>query len=162
MQASFAEVKGEIDMKFKIFTTATLFGLLLVPLAHAQVTGPIQGNIPFQFQVGETVLPAGEYVVSRNGPAGQLFLAIRGLDQKTGAILFMAPPQLTGSAQDTKLVFHRYGSTYFLRQVWQGFGQSGNELSLSKTERVIARQMAALATPHKVELASVSFHPPVK
>jgi hypothetical protein len=150
-------------MKLKIFTTATLFGLLLLPLAHAQVIRPIQGNIPFNFQVGETVLPAGEYVVSRNGPAGQIFLAIRGLDQKTGAILFLASPELTRSAQNTSLTFHRYGSsTYFLSQVWQGGGQNGNRLPLSKAERVTARQMAALATPHTVELASVSFHPLVK
>jgi hypothetical protein len=150
-------------MKLKIFTTATLFGLLLLPsLAHAQVSASLQGNIPFQFQVGETVLPAGEYVVSQiaNSQAG---LILRGSDRKTGAILFNAPATLGNSvnkpAQNAKMVFHRYGDSYFLRQVWQGGGQNGNELSLSKAERVIAHQMAALATPHKVELASVSFHP---
>jgi hypothetical protein len=60
-------------------------------------------------------------------------------------------------AQNTSLIFHRYGSTYFLSQVWQGGGQNGQQLTLSKAERVTARQMAALATPHNVELASVSF-----
>jgi hypothetical protein len=149
-------------MKLKIFTTATLFGLLLLPLAHAQVSAGLQGNIPFSFQVGGTAFPAGEYVVSRNTNSHTVLL-LRGSDRKTGAILFDAPATLgTMAAQNTKLVFHRYGSTYFLRQVWQGGHQNGNELSLSKAERVIAHQMAALATPHNVELASVSFHPPVK
>jgi len=141
-------------MKLKIFTTATLFGLLLVPFAHAQVTAGLHGNIPFQFQVGETVLPAGEYVVSRNGLTN---LAIRGLDRKTTPILFMAATGIIKPAQNTSLIFHRYGSTYFLSQVWQGGGQNGQQLVVSKAERVTARQMAALATPHNVELASVSF-----
>jgi hypothetical protein len=148
-------------MKLSIFATATLFGLSLVPLAHAQVTSPIRGNIPFDFQVGNTVLPAGTYVVSRlstSNPQG--VLTLRGLHQKQGkTIMFSTDLTQANSGQNTKLVFHRYGSTYFLSQVWQGFGQIGNALYPSKTERVIAHQMAALAKPRNVELASVSFSP---
>jgi hypothetical protein len=149
-------------MKLRIFTTATVFGLLSLPLAHAQVTTGLQGNIPFEFQVGETVLPAGEYRITRNTNS-QSILELRSLEGKPG-ILLLASPQLTAkSAQNTKLVFHRYGSTYFLRQVWQGgFGQNGNALSPSKAEHAIASQTAALARPRNVELASVSFHPQVK
>jgi hypothetical protein len=78
--------------------------------------------------------------------------------------VFLAFPMLGRSAQNAKpqLVFHRYGSIYFLTQVWQGSGKDGNELGTSKAERAIANQMAALPTPHNVELASVSFHPQVK
>src|SRR3954453_1731428 len=116
-------------MKIKVFTTATLFSLLLLPLAHAQVTTRLQGNIPFHFQVGETALPAGEYVVSRS-PGSQATLRLRGSDRKTGAILIAASATLANnankSAQNAKIVFHRYGDTYFLRQVWQGGGQNGN------------------------------------
>src|SRR4051812_22983011 len=123
-------------MKLKVFTTATLFGLLLVPFAHAQVNMPIQGNIPFNFQVGETEFPAREYVVRPNTNS-QMTLILRGLDRKTGAILISAPTAVIKSAQNTKLVFYRYGSAYFLSQVWQGGGQNGQELVPSKAERVI-------------------------
>jgi hypothetical protein len=151
-------------MKLKMFTTATLFGLLLVPFAHAQVSTSLRGNIPFQFQIGGAALPAGEYVVSRDRPSAQGFLTIWGLDRKTRAILFQASPTLSTSAQNAnpKLVFYRYGSTSFLREVWQGSGQTGTELSQSKAERVTARQMAAVVTPHSAELASVSFQTQVK
>ncbi|HSU31726.1 MAG TPA: hypothetical protein VLJ11_10870 [Bryobacteraceae bacterium] len=148
-------------MKLSIFATATLLGLSLVPLAHAQVTSPIRGNIPFDFQVGDTVLPAGTYVVSRlsiTNPQG--VLTLRGVDQKKGRTIMFSTGVMQGnSGQNTKLVFHRYGSTYFLSQVLGGFGQNGNVLYPSKAERVTARQMAALAKPRNVELASVSFSP---
>ena len=145
-------------MKFKIATTATMFSLLLVPLAHAQVSEGLLGNIPFQFQIGETVIPAGNYVVTRTSNS-QSILSVRSLDRKTAAIMFAASPELTTkSAQSTRLVFHRYGSTYFLTQVWQGFGRNGNALLESKAERAIANQMAALPTHRNVELASVLFH----
>jgi hypothetical protein len=150
-------------MKLKIFTTATVFGLLLLPLAHAQVSAGFQGNIPFQFQVGQTAFPAGEYLVTptKDSPS---FLALRSFDGKTAPFMFSTSPTLGRSASDakSKLVFNRYGSTYFLTQVWQGSGTDGNELWTSKAERAIANRMAALPTPHNVELASVPFHPQVK
>jgi hypothetical protein len=149
-------------MKLKIFTTATVLGLLSLTVAHAQVTAGLHGNIPFGFQVGQTAFPAGEYAVSRDMKSREI-LQLRSLDRKTIAILFSAAPALTSkSVKNTELVFNRYGTTYFLRQVWQGFGQNGNALPLSKAERVTASQMAALPIPHNVELASVSFHPRVK
>jgi hypothetical protein len=145
-------------MKLKIFTTATVFGLMLVPLAQAQVSAGLQGKIPFQFQVGERVIPAGEYVVTRSSDL-QSVLTMRSLDRKTGAINFLTSPTLSRSAENAtpKLVFQRYGSTYFLTQVWQGSGHDGNALSRSKAERAIANQMAALPTRPNVELASVMF-----
>jgi hypothetical protein len=71
-------------MKLKIFTTATVFGLLLLPLAHAQVSAGLQGNIPFQFQVGKTAFPAGEYVVTRTRNS-QSFLQLRSLGKTAGS-----------------------------------------------------------------------------
>jgi len=141
-------------MELKIFTTATLFGLLLLPLAHAQVT--MRGNIPFNFQVGETALPAGEYVIQQAGTSRML--TMRNLDRETGAIMYVVPQSLQAeSARNTRLVFHRYGGTYFLSQVWQGRGQNGDALPQSKAERVTARQRTALPIPHDMELASVTF-----
>ena len=38
-------------MQYKVFTTMTLFGLLILPVAHAQSSLPVQANIPFDFGV---------------------------------------------------------------------------------------------------------------
>jgi hypothetical protein len=113
-------------------------------LLNAQVT--MRGNIPFNFQVGETALPAGEYVIQQAGTSRML--TMRNLDRETGAIMYVVPQSLQAeSARNTRLVFHRYGGTYFLSQVWQGRGQNGDALPQSKAERVTARQGTALPIP---------------
>jgi hypothetical protein len=145
-------------MKFKVSTTATLFGfLLLLPLAQAQVSQSIRGNVPFSFRVGDTVLPAGQYVV-RPLSSGSAALQIQSSEAKGKSIMCLANSATANSAQKSKLVFHRYGDTYFLSQVWPGNGLStGSQFRPSKAERAIANQMAAAGRPHTMELASVAF-----
>lgn len=149
-------------MKVRLFANASLVGLLLVPLAHAQMTPGLTGKIPFQFRVGDKTLPAGEYRINRTSSRAE-FLVMRNLDAKGTGIVFLSDVVQAKSAQNSKLVFHRYGSAYFLSQVWQGRGvESGVQLRQSKAERVIAHQTASLRKPENVELALLSFHPATK
>jgi hypothetical protein len=143
-------------MKSTMFTTVALVGSVLVPLVHAQVNGPIQGKIPFSFYVGSTALPAGNYVVR---PVTHDVLAIQNVENKATAISVMPVGVQAASAQNTKLVFHRYGDTYFLSQVWQGLGRSeGFQLVPSKTERELAaRVTVAMKKSGKAEVASIPF-----
>jgi len=145
-------------MKFKLSTAATLFGfLLLMPLAHGQTSQSIQGYVPFSFQVGDTVLPAGQYVIGAIW-SGSAALRIQNSEPKGKTIMFLANSVQASSAQNAKMVFHRYGSTYFLSQIWSGSGQNtGSGLRPSKAERAIAHEMAAAGRPHNMELASVAF-----
>jgi hypothetical protein len=134
------------------------FGLLLEPVAHAQLSVPIHGNIPFDFHVGDTVVPAGSYQVSSQiGVPTVLF--IRGSGQRPTIIMRLSfDLQSSSPNQKPTLVFHRYGSTYFLSEVWQGLDREGGRgLLPSKAERVKAREMATSAMPNSVELASVIF-----
>lgn len=147
-------------MKLSIITTAALVGLSLVPLAHAQVTNPIMGKIPFNFQVGDKALPAGTYMVGRLSTSQSGVLTLRSLDQqKTKNVMFSSMATESNAGRNTTLTFHRYGSTYFLSEISPGFGAAGSRLSPSKAERAIARQMAALPKPRYMEVASVSFQP---
>jgi hypothetical protein len=145
-------------MKFKLFTTATLFGFLsLLPLAQAQVGQSIQGKVPFSFHVGNTVLPAGEYIV-RPIRSGSPALQIQSSEPKGKTIMCLSAPAQTNSAQEARMVFHRYGSTYFLSQIWSGGGlNTGSEFAPSKAERAMVRQMAAAGMPHSMEVASIAF-----
>jgi hypothetical protein len=146
-------------MKYKMIPAVAAFGLFLAPLAHAQVNKPIQGKVPFNFQVGNTALPAGSYRISSEISSPKI-LAIQSLDEKATKILSVSSGlQSYSENRQSKLVFHRYGSTYFLAEVWQGSDEKGGlKLQPSKAERVKAREMAAAATPHNVELASVIFN----
>jgi hypothetical protein len=83
---------------------------------------------------------------------------IQSSEAKGKSIMCLTSSVQANSAQNPKLVFHRYGSTYFLSQIWEGNGlRTGTQLMQSKAERVIAHQMAATRGPHNVELASVAF-----
>jgi hypothetical protein len=150
-------------MKLKALTTIILYGLLLLPLAHAQLNVRIKGNIPFNFRIGDTRLPAGTYVVSQTEMKPSV-LAMQNLDSwnKT-PVMFGSSRAQAKSTPETKLVFHRYADTYFLSQVWQGEGsENGLQLMKSKAERVIEHQMASAPVPHYGELATITFYPHLK
>lgn len=149
-------------MKFRVFANATLLGLLLTPFAVGQFMSGLKGKIPFEFRIGDTTLPAGEYSLVRN-TAGTNILTMRNLDYKSGATMFNSHPvqaKWSENSQPPKLVFHRYGKTYFLSQVWQGYGETaGLQLMQSKAEQSIAHQMASLRKPDTIEIALLSLHP---
>jgi len=44
-----------------------------------------------------------------------------------------------------RLVFHRYGNTYFLSQVWMAGSGAGRELLKTRQERAIERELMAIA-----------------
>jgi len=127
-------------MKRHISTLTMAVALLLsAGSAHAQST-VAAFKVPFDFVAGTTLMSAGEYHVS-NGPSSAL-LVLRGGD---------APPifVLAGSLQTpndstkTTLVFHRYGSRYFLAQLRIQGNNRGRELPPGSQEREMARNSAS-------------------
>jgi len=143
-------------MKFKVFAAASLLGLSVLPLANAQLNTGLDGNIPFEFHVGDTVFPAGNYMV-RPTTSNSYLLSIRGSNRTTRMVMISSIPTEAKSMQSTKLIFHRYGSSYFLSAVWPGFGQTGYQLPPSKAEHAIAAEVAAVARQQNPKLASVAF-----
>ena len=73
---------------FRIFTTLSLVGLLAVASVYGQSVGSIRANIPFNFVVKDTTLPAGEYTVE---PIREAQLLIRSADSRACAMVFTIP-----------------------------------------------------------------------
>jgi hypothetical protein len=87
-------------------------------------------NVPFAFQIGSTRLSAGSYVVSN--PEEFILL----LQDGTHSTLAMSSHELSNTpAKASKVVFHRYGSEYFLREVWLKGRSEYLTCSESKAER---------------------------
>jgi len=104
---------------------------------QAQENG-VKADIPFDFVVGNQVLPAGEYLVTAQGSANQAIL-IRSTDSKNAAMTVTFRCGSASPSKDTKLVFHTLGGRYFLSQVWaQGYSQ-GRELRKSSAEIEMAK-----------------------
>jgi len=148
-------------MNFGVFANAALLGLLLMPLANAQLMLGVQGKIPFEFRIGDQTLPAGEYKFVRNNLASPI-VALRNVNDKSLATMFLSSQvqaKPSENTETTKVVFHRYGKTYFLSQIWdRSDDRTGLELKRTNAEKTIAHQMAGLRTPDTVEVALNSSH----
>ncbi len=73
-------------------------------------------KVPFQFVVGDTVLPAGAYVVTTIGE-GLNLLCVRSVDSESvaTAIVNLAAPSADSS--NAKFEFNKIGGQYFLSSV---------------------------------------------
>lgn len=124
-------------MKRISMTLIAVAALLISTAAFAQ-SGTYSASIPFQFRVGETLMPAGEYHMSVIAPS---VIALRGVTATANAMASTAYiDEVRNSDRNPRLVFHKYGERYFLSQVWSD--TRGHELFASRTELESARNAA--------------------
>ena len=109
-------------------------------LAALPAKAEVRITIPFDFSVGQASLPAGTYKVARTGAAYTL-LQLRHEEGKGDAFAATNSIQSNREAvsDQDKLVFHRYGSRYFLAQLWIHGSSVGFELPKAKAERQISK-----------------------
>lgn len=136
-------------MKKTILATVSLLALLAATSAFAQPTLSI-ADIPFSFYVGANKLPAGHYEVDAiASSAGMMLLRFRCKDHHAVSFVLTMRVQRNQTPTQGELVFHKYGTSYFLWQVWSPGRDQGHELRQSKIEGEMARK----ASP--VQLASI-------
>ena len=94
-----------------LLTVALIFG----STAYSQAVN-VRVKVLFDFVLDDRAFPAGEYVV-QTVEDGSYALLIRNKDTKTSALTlsYLSTPSKT--ADQTMLVFHRVGKTYFLSEV---------------------------------------------
>ena len=121
-----------------------LFLLLTVSSVFGQSDRQTVVNVPFNFIVGEKLLPAGQYVIERNKRDSETVWAISRKETGGSRTLFMTiPVRSVKNQEQTKLVFHRYENFYFLSSIWTAGGNSGRELQLSDRERNLEDRLLA-------------------
>ena len=144
-------------MKYILSVLVLCLGLALMTATpiRAQLPGTtIRANIPFDFNVRGKTLPAGSYQVSRiSDELGGLHIYSRSNHQN---VLFEtdAVETRTRTPHRAELVFHRYGDTYFLYEIWTPGENTGRELPTSRAERRLEQESAKTNTkPEMVALA---------
>jgi hypothetical protein len=97
-----------------------------------------KANVPFAFNVGAKQLPAGTYEIGVLSQSPNEIM-IRNTET-TAAALSIAR---TEGPRDTesKLVFDRIGTQYFLTEVWKGFGAGGMIVPTSKHEQELKKEL---------------------
>jgi len=124
-------------------------GLLLATASAYAQTIHLKADIPFNFVVGKTTLPSGEYTI-RFLNMNQV-LSIGGSGQNSIMFLANTCNSPWPSAQ-TKLVFARYGDRYFLSQVWIEGNSTGRQLPKSRGEMRVAENETATPVVALAEL----------
>ena len=131
-------------MKKNIINVAvTLFFLLTLGAATGQAqtsSNQFKSYIPFQFNIGEQTLPAGEYRIERINRLTSLeILVIRHV--ATGRSMFVTASSTEDKREEmTRLVFHRYGEISYLAQLKGVEPNLALELSESRAERALKRE----------------------
>ncbi|HKE28452.1 MAG TPA: hypothetical protein VKB88_39150 [Bryobacteraceae bacterium] len=100
-------------------------------------SGKVTANIPFDFQMGSTMLPAGEYTFYENGH----ILTARRTSGGRGAMILTMPAWHRTPVADGTVQFQRYGDAYFLSGLWTANSQDGFSVPQSSREKELARRV---------------------
>jgi hypothetical protein len=100
-------------------------------------TADLTAEVPFNFRVGATSMPAGTYWIHQSGG----LITVR---QEGGSkIATLTLPASRPTAPSTGILeFNRYGDTYFLSKVWAPESTEGRALPKGPQEKEIARHIA--------------------
>src|SRR5450631_3769028 len=109
--------KRRTIVKKHLISLAMSLALLTSAAAYAQSSQLMKVVVPFSFTVGNASLPAGEYGVSTDDNAGGV-LTFQNATARKGALVLSHACESTKAAPHTELIFHRYGDSYFLSEVW--------------------------------------------
>lgn len=132
-------------MKTKLLAAGLIF-LGGVISANAQ-TGGVRVKVPFEFEIANKHLPAGEYVVSSEHD--QVWLRV----YRGNTVAVVQSNHTTHDGGKTgKVVFNCYEKLCFLSQLWLPDADGAREILASNSEKQAARrgeptQLALLAKP---------------
>ncbi|MBV8631014.1 MAG: hypothetical protein JOZ83_08830 [Silvibacterium sp.] len=109
----------------------------------------LKATIPFDFSVGNNVLPAGTYTVTRES---QSIVLIHNAGT-TGA-LAVGMPDNRESEHGKELVFVSYGDHYFLHEILGGSGSINLDFPATRREKQVRQQLATLQKPSEILIAA--------
>lgn len=133
-------------MKKQVLSLAGVLSLLLVA-GSALAQSRVVADVPFNFTVNSTSMPAGEYTISDVG-TGSSALLIQSKDLQHVKLILPNRAEAPTVAQRSKLVFHCYGKDQcFLYQVWTQGAKRGRELSPTSYEREVAANLSSRDVP---------------
>ena len=128
--------------------------LMMLPVVASAQLGPSQHivvEVPFQFTVDNSAVPAGTYVVKPAYLWNSSMLVIENEKAKVHVAYFVSYENAQ-TGQGTSLIFHKYGERYFLSGIRLN-GTTIERLSERKQEAELRAQNTAAA--EKASLAAL-------
>jgi hypothetical protein len=129
------------SQSLKLFAMAFVLGLVTI---FAAGTASAQSNLsfetPFDFHIGKEKLAAGKYQLQKMSYNKYL---LRSAETRQARIVIFDIDMSKGdSPENERLVFNRYGETYFLRGVFDKAGADGHQIIESGYEKQVRKGTA--------------------
>lgn len=113
----------------------------------------VQATMPFNFIVGDKMLPSGTYTVI---PVTDDVIAIQNSDKKV-AVLSEASSDSRQLSNGAALIFDKYGDQYFLHQVLGGPAAVNAFLPATKSEQKARHQENLAHNQSQVSIAAEGY-----
>jgi hypothetical protein len=153
-------------MKKEVLRALTMLSLVATltavgGIAQAQTFNAIRVDVPFDFNDGARVFPAGKYTIRPIGANGTNGISITSDHGNASEFRICLSAETTSPKSETALVFNRYGDHYFLSQIWTAGETTGLQFPKTPVERRFERAIetskggsAAAAGPEIVTVAA--------
>jgi hypothetical protein len=105
--------------------------------AQAQIIGNLEVNIPFQFHVGSSKLPAGKYIIHMLDDSDLKVMEISSADGSTSALFNVQSAVANSASARNELIFNKYGNRYFLAELFDEDNPDGSRVVESRYEKRI-------------------------
>ncbi len=132
--------------------------IALLAIANFAVAGTsfaqsrtVQAKVPFDFTVGNNLLPSGTYTIKEESTG---LIVIKSRD-KAIAMVSLVNPDGNKAAGGGKLIFHKYGSQYFLSEILSDRANMNVRVPVSKTEKRVKLQEAMIAASSDTFIAAL-------
>jgi hypothetical protein len=149
------KTKRRKSMKKQILTVAAALAFTALAPAQIHAQEVAQAKVPFAFQAGNAMMPAGEYQIRRALPSNRDVQQIRRVDSSASTFVFTNATESRNKNTEARLIFHCYSNECFLSEIWTG-SREGMKLTVSRREKEVSRVDA------ENELAVVSLPLTVK
>jgi hypothetical protein len=138
----------------KKFISPILFlGLTLVAgagVAQAQITDTVEATIPFQFQAGLAVFPAGTYTIRNVDSLVPSEMEIRSLDGRNSALFVVEEDEANTAPKNSELIFNKVGDHYSLESIFDEGDAYGDMVIGYKNSKKLKE--VATATPQLIHV----------
>jgi hypothetical protein len=122
---------------------AVVFALTMCPTkSQAQIIGDLEADVPFQFHVGNTKLPAGKYTIRVVDSSDLMLMEITSADGSTSALFQVRDLEANSAPGKSELIFNKYGNRYFLEKLFEESNPAGSAVVKSDYEKRLAEATA--------------------
>ncbi len=111
-------------------------------------TMEVRATVPFEFRVGQTLMPAGTYTIQQS----DALVIVRPYYGGKPVSVVTIPAELPKASRsiDAGLQFHRYGDSYFFETIWSPGYATARAVPQSPLEKELARRGSPDGNPNIV------------